>query len=127
MRFAFAAAIFGESSEALFWLQLPRAFNHLMNKLLNKSLQKAPVSASIPDLDETAMLSRITSKGKSVSGTRKKDALVCHIYCIKCRDFIQKFKFLSLYKLLYIDKFRCLLFLVNFMVKCFLHSKLCCI
>ncbi|KAE8637248.1 hypothetical protein CSA_007711 [Cucumis sativus] len=37
LRFAFAAAIFGESSEALFWLQLPSALSHLMNKLANKS------------------------------------------------------------------------------------------
>ncbi|XP_021808968.1 WD repeat-containing protein 11 [Prunus avium] len=75
VRFAFAAAIFGEPSEALFWLQLPRALNHLMNKLVNKSPQKAPVSASVPELDDASMLSRITSKGKSVSGTEKKDAM----------------------------------------------------
>lgn len=78
VRFAFAAAIFGEPSEALFWLQLPRALNHLMNKLVNKSPQKAPVSASVPELDDASMLSRITSKGKSVSGTEKKDAMVSY-------------------------------------------------
>lgn len=74
VRFAFAAAIFGESSEALFWLQLPHALNHLMNKSINKSPQKATVSASIPELDDASMLSRITSKGKSVSGRETKDA-----------------------------------------------------
>ncbi|PON63191.1 Guanine nucleotide-binding protein, beta subunit [Parasponia andersonii] len=75
VRFAFAAAIFGESSEALFWLQLSRALNHLMRKLVNKPPQKALASTSKPELDDTSMLSRITSKGKSVPGTEKKDAL----------------------------------------------------
>ncbi|KAF8036620.1 hypothetical protein BT93_C2369 [Corymbia citriodora subsp. variegata] len=74
VRFAFAAAVFGESSEALFWLQLPHALNHLMNKLVRKSLQRAPASQA-SELDETAMLSRITSKGKSATGTGKKDQL----------------------------------------------------
>lgn len=76
VRFAFAAAVFGESSEALFWLQLPHALNHLMNKLVRKSLQRAPASAQVPEIDETAMLSRITSKGKSTTGAGKKDQLV---------------------------------------------------
>lgn len=75
VRFAFAAAVFGESSEALFWLQLPRALNHLMNKLVRKSLQRAPASAQVSELDETTMLSRITSKGKSMTGAGKKDQL----------------------------------------------------
>ncbi|KAF9662884.1 hypothetical protein SADUNF_Sadunf18G0100900 [Salix dunnii] len=74
-RFAFAAAIFGETSEALFWLQLPRALKHLMDRLVTKSTQKAPVSASTPELDDVAMLNRISSKGKSVIGTEKKDPL----------------------------------------------------
>uniref|UniRef100_A0A7N0UK41 WD repeat-containing protein 11 n=2 Tax=Kalanchoe fedtschenkoi TaxID=63787 RepID=A0A7N0UK41_KALFE len=71
VRFAFAAAIFGETSEALFWLQLPRALNHLMSKIVQKSQQKAPVPVTDPDLDDSAMLSRITSKGKSATGTKK--------------------------------------------------------
>ncbi|KAA8523002.1 hypothetical protein F0562_009425 [Nyssa sinensis] len=75
VRFAFAAATFGESSEALFWLQLPHAFTHLMNKLINKSSQKAPEPASTPQIDDTSILSRITSKGKSMPGTGKRDAL----------------------------------------------------
>uniref|UniRef100_A0A5B7AX15 Putative WD repeat-containing protein 11-like isoform X2 n=1 Tax=Davidia involucrata TaxID=16924 RepID=A0A5B7AX15_DAVIN len=75
VRFAFAAAIFGESSEALFWLQLPRALTHLMNKLIDKSSQKAPEPASTPQIDDTSILSRITSKGKSMPGTGKRDAL----------------------------------------------------
>lgn len=77
-RFAFAAAIFGESSEALFWLQLPRALNYLINKLVNKSPQKVHVSASTSELDDTALLKRITSKERSMPGKGKKDALVSH-------------------------------------------------
>ncbi|CAK7345444.1 unnamed protein product [Dovyalis caffra] len=74
-RFAFAAAIFGETSEALFWLQLPRALKHLMDKLVAKPTQKAPVSALTPELDDVTMLNRISSKGKSVTGTEKRDSL----------------------------------------------------
>ncbi|MBA0757092.1 hypothetical protein Gotri_020209, partial [Gossypium trilobum] len=74
-RFAFAAATFGEVSEALFWLQLPRAINHLMNKLVNKSPQKAPISVPNSDLDDKSLLSRITSKEKSTSETGQRDAL----------------------------------------------------
>ncbi|CAA3029155.1 WD repeat-containing 11 isoform X1 [Olea europaea subsp. europaea] len=69
-RLAFAAAVFGESTEALFWLQLPQALNHLMIKLVNKS-QKGPHAAAIPEIDEASMLSRISSKGKSVPGEKK--------------------------------------------------------
>lgn len=79
VRFAFAAAVFGETSEALFWLQLPHALKHLMNKLVNKSPQKVPVSASMPEIDDTAMLNRIASKGKLVNGTEKRDLLVSHL------------------------------------------------
>ncbi|KAF7806409.1 WD repeat-containing protein 11 isoform X1 [Senna tora] len=64
IRFAFAAAIFGESSEALFWLQLPQALKHLMDKLLNKPSSKPPVSQSVPEVDESSILSRISSRGK---------------------------------------------------------------
>ncbi|XVE71478.1 hypothetical protein DITRI_Ditri10aG0153500 [Diplodiscus trichospermus] len=74
-RFAFAAATFGEVSEALFWLQLPRAINHLMNKLVNKTPQKAPISVPNSDLDDISLLSRITSKGKSTSETGRRNAL----------------------------------------------------
>ncbi|KAM7267545.1 hypothetical protein ACFE04_009711 [Oxalis oulophora] len=74
-RFAFAAAIFGETSEELFWLQLPRALNHLMNKLINKSSLRAPISSSVQEIDEAAMLSRITSKGKSYIGSKKRESL----------------------------------------------------
>ncbi|KAL6585966.1 hypothetical protein OROMI_002610 [Orobanche minor] len=76
LRLAFAAAIFGESMEALFWLQLPHALNHFMNKLVNRLSQKGPHKAQNPEIDETSMLSRISSKGKSVPGSVKKNVLV---------------------------------------------------
>ncbi|KAI3724972.1 hypothetical protein L1987_64741 [Smallanthus sonchifolius] len=70
-RFSFAAAIFGETSEAYFWLQLPRAFKHLMNNLANKSLQKNPVNSSSSESDDASLLTRISSKGKSGIGSSK--------------------------------------------------------
>ena len=76
LRFAFAAAIFGEWSEALFWLQLPNALSHLMNMLANKSPQRGRSSASNVDLDEVSMLNRISSKGKSMPRTGKKESFV---------------------------------------------------
>ncbi|KAJ8560517.1 hypothetical protein K7X08_022377 [Anisodus acutangulus] len=75
VRFAFAAAIFGEPMEALFWLQLPRALNYWMNRLTNKSPARVPQSASTSELDEVSMLNRISSKGKSGTGTGKNNAL----------------------------------------------------
>ncbi|KAH6761586.1 Transducin family protein / WD-40 repeat family protein [Perilla frutescens var. hirtella] len=70
LKLAFAAAVFGESMEALFWLQLPRALNHLMNKLTNKSPQKGPHTAQTREIDEASMLSRISSKRKSLPEPR---------------------------------------------------------
>ncbi|KAB1199382.1 WD repeat-containing protein 11 [Morella rubra] len=75
VRFAFAAAIFGESSEALFWLQLPHALDYLINKLVNKSPRKAQVAPSNSELDDTTMLKRISSKERSTPGAGMKDAL----------------------------------------------------
>lgn len=63
-RFAFAATVFGESSEALFWLQLPQALKHLINKLSTKPPSKGPTTESVSVVDETSLLSRISSKGK---------------------------------------------------------------
>ncbi|XP_057416472.1 uncharacterized protein LOC130711050 isoform X2 [Lotus japonicus] len=63
-RFAFAATVFGESSEALFWLQLPRALKHLINKLLRKPPSKVATEEPVSEVDETSLLSRISSKGK---------------------------------------------------------------
>lgn len=78
VRFAFAAALFGDSLEAIFWLQLRRAVNHLMNKFIDKSPQ-ASVPASISELDDASMLSRITTKEKSIPGSRNRDAPVIHL------------------------------------------------
>ncbi|GLT26225.1 hypothetical protein SLA2020_013070 [Shorea laevis] len=80
-RFAFAAAIFGETSEALFWLQLPRAINHLINKLVNRSPQKTSSVGLKSELDDTSLLMRISSKGKSTSGTGRGDSSVNNDKC----------------------------------------------
>ncbi|CAH8306254.1 unnamed protein product [Eruca vesicaria subsp. sativa] len=74
-RFAFAAAIFGETSEAYFWLQLPRAIRHLMNKLMKKSPQKMPSPASASGVDEASMPSKISSTGVSTPEARKIDSM----------------------------------------------------
>ncbi|KAG9156624.1 hypothetical protein Leryth_006611 [Lithospermum erythrorhizon] len=74
MRFAFAAALFGDFMEALFWIQLPNALKYFMNKLMSKTHPKSQKSAS-SEFDEAAMLIRISSKGKSSVGTRKDRAL----------------------------------------------------
>ncbi|XP_071737207.1 uncharacterized protein [Rutidosis leptorrhynchoides] len=71
-RFSFAAAIFGETSEAYFWLQLPRALKHLMNNLASKSMQKTSEKSS-SETDDVSLLSRISSKGKSGTGLSKRN------------------------------------------------------
>lgn len=70
-RLAFAAAIFGESSEALFWLQLPRALYHLRDRSARKTSHRASVSATIPDLGDMSATNRTTSIGKSLSAKVK--------------------------------------------------------
>lgn len=75
-RFAFAAAVFGETSEAYFWLQLPRAIRHLMNKLMRKSPQKIPSPASASGVDEASMPSKISSSSSSPHEARKIDSMV---------------------------------------------------
>lgn len=67
MRFAFAAVVFGEYSEALFWLLLPRALKHWKNKIVSKSHQKAPVSDPASEVNNASMLVKKTSKEKSAS------------------------------------------------------------
>ncbi|CAL1359156.1 unnamed protein product [Linum trigynum] len=73
VRLAFAAAIFGEVSEALFWLQLPRAVKHLMSKLVSKSPLKPAMSATMAELDGAVMLTRIASREKSMPTMGKTD------------------------------------------------------
>ncbi|KAF2582469.1 hypothetical protein F2Q68_00002059 [Brassica cretica] len=70
-RFAFTAAIFGETSEAFFWLKLPCAMNYEANKIKSK--------ISTKHFEEATMLNKITSKGPSVSGFEKIGSLVSHL------------------------------------------------
>lgn len=65
MRFAFAAVVFGEYAEALFWLLLPRALKHWKNKIVSKSNQKAQVSDPASEVNNASMLDMLTSKEKS--------------------------------------------------------------
>ncbi|KAL6585948.1 hypothetical protein OROMI_002592 [Orobanche minor] len=62
LRLAFAAAVFGKSMEALFWLQLPHDLNHPMNKLADKLPQKGPHTSRTRDVDEASMFSRMFKK-----------------------------------------------------------------
>lgn len=70
-RFAFAAAMFGETSEALFWLQLSCAMNHVVKKIANKSPKK--------HFEETTMPCKNTSKRPSTSGFEKNVSMVSYI------------------------------------------------
>ncbi|VYS59143.1 unnamed protein product [Arabidopsis thaliana] len=74
-RFAFAASVFGETSEALFWLQLPQAIRHLMNKLTRRSPQKISSPTLDSGADEVAMPSKIPSTGLSSPEARKIDSM----------------------------------------------------
>lgn len=74
-RFAFAAALFGEFSEALFWLQLPQALCHLLDRDSSNFLPTAAVSLLAPDLGN-GMSSRSSSMEKSISTDKKKDTVV---------------------------------------------------
>lgn len=74
-RLAFAAIIFGELSEALFWLHLPRALYHLINQSLSKSNQKTSVPEAACQVDEAALLTKITSGGRSLPGLDRRELL----------------------------------------------------
>ncbi|KAK9149619.1 hypothetical protein Scep_008376 [Stephania cephalantha] len=73
VRFAFAAAVYGELSEAFFWLQLPRALSHLMNKSANKTPEKT--TSAVPDTGDSSLLSQLSSKGKSMAKSQKKNSM----------------------------------------------------
>ncbi|XP_068653674.1 uncharacterized protein [Aristolochia californica] len=66
-RFAFAAAIFGELSEALFWLQLPAALYQLMDRSSNKFPQNVSVQALGPEHGDIFEANNVQAMGKSVS------------------------------------------------------------
>lgn len=70
-RFAFASAIFGEASEAFFWLQLPCATSHVGKKIANKSPAK--------HFEEPYMPSKTTSKGPSSSRSDQNCSMVSYI------------------------------------------------
>lgn len=70
-RFAFTAAIFGETSEAFFWLKLPCAMNYEVNNITSK--------VSAKHFEEATMLNKITSTGPSASGFEKIGSLVSHL------------------------------------------------
>lgn len=76
-RFAFAAALFGEFSEALFWLQLPHALKHLMRRLL-KSSQSVSSSEADESEDTCNTRSSVLSNRNSVPETGKSDTLVSY-------------------------------------------------
>ncbi|KAL2929681.1 WD repeat-containing protein 11 [Bienertia sinuspersici] len=75
VRFAFASMIFGESSEALFWLQLPRALNHLINNSLIKQSQRKSAPEPVSQVDEVALLTEIKSGGRSLPGSDRRESL----------------------------------------------------
>ncbi|KAJ0985684.1 hypothetical protein J5N97_004040 [Dioscorea zingiberensis] len=54
-RLAFAAACFGEFSEALFWLQLPHALLHFFDKSSSKSAKDASQSGSLLEAENISV------------------------------------------------------------------------
>lgn len=74
-RFAFAAALFGEFSEALSWLQLPQALCHLLDWGSGNFLPTAAVSLLAPNLGND-MSSRSPSMETTISTDKEKDAVV---------------------------------------------------
>lgn len=75
-RFAFAAAIFGDFHEALFWLQLPQALRHFMDKSTSRSREKISQSSLHPDSEQGSTFNQITSRERSTSGKFTKNAAV---------------------------------------------------
>ncbi|KAL6888632.1 hypothetical protein ACP4OV_009658 [Aristida adscensionis] len=73
-RFAFAAAIFGDFQEALFWLQLPQALHHFLDKSISRPSEKIIHSSSHHDTEQGSTLNRVASRERSVAGKFTKDA-----------------------------------------------------
>ncbi|KAL5208008.1 hypothetical protein ABZP36_032443 [Zizania latifolia] len=77
-RFAFAAAVFGDFQEALFWLQLPQALRHFLEKSTSKSTEKGSESNVHPDSEQASTLNRASSSSeRSVARNITKDAMNC--------------------------------------------------
>ncbi|KAK1614663.1 hypothetical protein QYE76_020180 [Lolium multiflorum] len=72
-RFAFAAAIFGDAQESLFWLQLPKALHHFLDKSRSKSTEKGLESSVHTGSEQTSTLNRIASRERSTAGNVAKD------------------------------------------------------
>ncbi|KAJ0985697.1 hypothetical protein J5N97_004053 [Dioscorea zingiberensis] len=70
-RLAFAAACFGEFSEALFWLQLPHALLHFFDKSSSKSAKDASQSGSLLEA-ENISVPNIMSLVKNPAPERRK-------------------------------------------------------
>lgn len=75
-RFTFAAAIFGDFQEALFWLQLPQALRHFLDRSTSRSREKVSQSSLHPDSEQGSTLNRIASRERSASGKFTKNAAV---------------------------------------------------
>lgn len=72
-RFAFAAAIFGDFQEALFWLQLPQALQHSLDKSTSRSSEKGFESSVRADSEQTSTLNRIASSERSAARNAAND------------------------------------------------------
>lgn len=69
-RSAFAAAIFGEFSEAFFWLQLPLALRHSLDKEVKKSFHGDSSTVS-----EAVNISKLIEVTSTVNSAARKDHL----------------------------------------------------
>uniref|UniRef100_A0A0D9VBZ7 Uncharacterized protein n=1 Tax=Leersia perrieri TaxID=77586 RepID=A0A0D9VBZ7_9ORYZ len=77
-RFAFAAAVFGDFEEALFWLQLPQALRHYLDKSTSKSTEKGTGSSVHPNSEQASTLNRASSSTeRSISGNMTEAAENC--------------------------------------------------
>ena len=103
-RFSFAAAVFGESLEACFWLQLPLALKHLFNMLANKPLRKAPLKLPSILAEDKPLLTRTLSKGRSVGGSTNLVVIFWFFTCFEHKCVIP-FQFIITFATPY--KYRC--------------------
>ncbi|CAM0947089.1 unnamed protein product [Alopecurus aequalis] len=72
-RFAFAAAMFGDVQESFFWLQLPKALHHFLDKSTSKSTEKGSESSVHTGSEQTSTLNRIASRERSTASNVTKD------------------------------------------------------